>query len=71
MVINSEDEKLEAETILPNEADVISVDTTSVKSINNLRNITIKMKIKDPEGDDYYRIGYMREEVYSIFDGYH
>jgi len=68
MVITSEGKTLEAETILPNKVYVISVDTTSVKSINNLRNIIIKMKIKDPEGDDYYRIVYMRETISYLQD---
>jgi hypothetical protein len=68
MVITSEGKKLEAETILPNKVDVVSVDTASVESANNLRNILIKMKIKDPEGDDYYRIVYMWETISYIQD---
>ncbi len=68
MVITSEGKTLETETILPNRVEVISVDTTSVKSENNLRNIIIKMKIKDPEGDDYYRIVYMRETISYLQD---
>lgn len=68
MVITAEGKKLEAETMIPNKVEVLSVDTTSVKSSNNLRNIIIKMKIKDPEGDDYYRIVYMRETISYIQD---
>lgn len=63
MVITSEGKKMEAETVLPNKVDVISVDTASVESYNNSRSILIKMKIKDTEGDDYYRIVYLLETI--------
>jgi len=68
MVITTEGKKLEAETIIPNKVEVLSVDTASVKENNNLRNIIINLRIKDPEGDDYYRIVYMRETISSIQD---
>ena len=68
MVISSDGKMLEAETTIPNKTIVISVDTTSVKSYNNLRNILIKMKIKDPEGDDYYRIVFMWETISYLQD---
>ena len=68
MVIASEGKKLEAETTIPNKVEIISVDTTSVVDSNNLRILGVKMKIKDPEGTDYYRIVYMRETISYIQD---
>ena len=68
MVITAEGKKLEAETMIPNKAEVLSVDTASVKANNNLRNIIINLRIKDPEGDDYYRIIYMRETISYLQD---
>ena len=68
MVITAEGKKLEAETMIPNKVELLSVDTASVKENNNLRNIIINLRIKDPEGDDYYRIIYMRETISYVQD---
>jgi len=68
MVLTAEGKKLEAETMIPNKVEVLSVDTASVKGNNNLRNIIINLRIKDPEGDDYYRIASMRETISYIQD---
>jgi hypothetical protein len=68
MVVTTEGKKLEAETMIPNKVEVLSVDTASVKTNNNLRNIIINLRIKDPAGDDFYRIVYMREAISSLQD---
>ena len=67
MVITAEGKKLEAETMIPNKVEVLSVDTASIKS-NNLIFTIINLRIKDPEGDDYYRIVSMRETISYIQD---
>jgi len=67
IVVNTENEMIEAQTTIPNKVEVISVDTTSVKS-NNLIFTIINLRIKDPEGDDYYRIVYMRETISYVQD---
>lgn len=67
IVVNTENEMIEAQTTIPNKVEVISVDTTSVKS-NNLIFTIINLRIKDPEGDDYYRIVNMRETISYIQD---
>lgn len=67
IVVNTENEMIEAQTTIPNKVEVISVDTTSVKS-NNLIFTFINLRIKDPEGDDYYRIVSMRETISYIQD---
>ena len=67
VVVNTENEMIEAQTTIPNKVEVISVDTTSVK-LNNLRSTIINLRIKDPEGEDYYRIIYMRETVSYLQD---
>ena len=68
VVVNSENETIEAQTTIPEKANVLSVDTTSVKSNNNLRSTILNLRIKDPEGEDYYRIIYMRETISYLQD---
>jgi hypothetical protein len=63
MVITSNGKKLEAETNIPNQVDVISVDTATVSVMNNTKDLDFKIKIRDPEGKDYYRIVYINESI--------
>ncbi|HEX7585588.1 MAG TPA: DUF4249 domain-containing protein [Prolixibacteraceae bacterium] len=68
MVISSNGKTLETETIIPQKVEVISVDTTSAAGINNERYIGFNIKIKDPEGDDYYRIVHIKESIRCVKD---
>lgn len=66
VVVNSNGKQIEAETAIPNQAEVISVDTSSVKNEYGNRRINYKVKIKDPAGDDYYRIVVMNEQLTQV-----
>lgn len=61
IVVNSNGKQVEAETTIPNQAEVISIDTSSVKDEYGNRRLNYKVRIKDPAGDDYYRIVVLRE----------
>ena len=63
MVVTSNGKTLEAETTIPHPAEVISVDTTSAKNEFGQKTIIYKVKLKDPPGDDYYRIVVMNESL--------
>ncbi len=55
IVVNSQGKQLEAETTIPQKTEVISIDTTSAK--NEFGQWTnFKVNIKDPSGEDYYRL---------------
>jgi hypothetical protein len=56
IVITSNGKQIEAETILPNQTEVISLDTITIKDQNNYKRLNYKLKLKDQAGDDYYRI---------------
>ena len=62
MVITSNGKKLEAETSIPQKAEVISVDTSSVKNEFG-RWTDYKVNIKDPSGEDFYRLVIMSESL--------
>lgn len=63
IVINSNGKQLEAETVIPQKAEVISVDTTTFKDQWNNKFTVYKTEIKDLEGDDYYRILMTQERL--------
>lgn len=63
IVINSNGKQLEAETTIPQKAEVISVDTTTFKDQWNNKFIVYKTELKDLEGDDYYRILMTQERL--------
>lgn len=65
IVVTSNGKTLEAETKIPNQAEVISVDTMTVKNEYGSNTINYKLRIKDPSGDDYYRIVIMNESLSS------
>ena len=56
IVVNSENETVEAQTTIPEKANVLSLDTASIKDQNNYNYTIYKLKLKDQGGDDYYRI---------------
>lgn len=66
IVVNSNGKQIEAETTIPDRAEVISIDTSSVKDEYGYRRINYKVKIKDPVGDDYYRIVVMNEQLMQM-----
>jgi len=63
IVVNSNGKQLEAETTIPDQAEILSIDTSSVKDEYGYKRINYKVKIKDPIGDDYYRIVVMNETL--------
>lgn len=62
IVVTANGQQVEAETTIPLQADVVSVDTTNYKG-NGLNHIYFKIKIKDAEGDDYYRLVIVHENL--------
>ncbi|MDP2060925.1 MAG: DUF4249 family protein [Flavobacteriaceae bacterium] len=66
IVVNSNGKQLEAETIIPDQAEVLSIDTSSLKDEYGYKRINYKVKIKDPIGDDYYRIVVMNEQLMQM-----
>lgn len=62
IVVSAIGQQVEAETIIPLQADVISVDTTEYKG-NGLNHIYFNVKMKDAEGDDYYRLVIVHENL--------
>lgn len=56
IVVNTENETIEAQTTIPEKVNVLSLDTTSIKDKNNYKHLIYKLKLKDQSGDDYYRI---------------
>jgi hypothetical protein len=63
MVISSNGKQIEAETMMPQKVELISVDTATVSGINNTKDLGLRIRIKDPEGKDYYRIVYINESL--------
>lgn len=66
IVVNSNGKQIEAETTIPDQAEVLSIDTSSVKDEYGYKRINYKVKIKDPAGDDYYRIVVMNEQLMQM-----
>ena len=57
IVVTSNGKQIEAETTIPNKAEVVSVDTTKIITDSyNSKQTQFNVKIKDQEGDDFYRI---------------
>ncbi len=66
MVILSNGKEIITETMIPEQSEVLSVDTTSLFDVNRVRRTQYKVKIKDPVGDDYYRIVVMNEQLMQM-----
>lgn len=62
IVIHSNGKELEAETKIPNQAEVSSIDTSTVSNQSG-QWTNYKLNIKDPSGEDYYRLVLMTERL--------
>jgi hypothetical protein len=67
IVVSSNGKQVEAETTIPNQAEVISVDTSSVVDEYGSRRVNYNVRIKDPVGDDFYRIFITSEILTSLY----
>ncbi|HLN72428.1 MAG TPA: DUF4249 domain-containing protein [Prolixibacteraceae bacterium] len=56
LVATSQGKQIEAETIIPLKAEVVSIDTSLVKNNSYQKTLFFDFKIKDTPGEDYYRI---------------
>lgn len=56
MVISSEGKEVVTETTIPDKVEILSIDTSSVKSPGGSRFFFYKVKFKDSPGDDYYQV---------------
>lgn len=59
VVISTNGQQVEAETTIPQKTNVVSIDTTSSRIYYGnygMKFTNYKLKIKDPEGEDYYRL---------------
>lgn len=63
VVVVSNDKTVEAETNIPEKVEVISVDTTTFSNDHRYKIMNYKVKIKDPVGDDYYRMVIVTENL--------
>lgn len=63
MEITSEGKKLETETTIPEQANVISFDTATVKNEFGSKSTKYTVKIKDAAGNDFYRIVVQSESL--------
>ena len=61
IVVTADGKQVEAETTIPLQTEVISMDTMSTKTEYNSKIINFKLKIKDPEGENYYRLVIVHE----------
>lgn len=68
IVVVSNDRQISAETTIPYPTEVMSVDTSSFRNKNGLTTTKYKIKIKDPLGDDYYRIVVTNETLKQVND---
>lgn len=66
IVVNSNGKQVEAGTTIPDQAEVISIDTSTVKDEYGYKRLQYKVKIKDPVGDDYYRIVVTNEQLTQV-----
>jgi hypothetical protein len=56
IAVSANGKQVEAETVIPNQAEVISVDTTTINNDWGSKSLNFKFKVKDGTGDDYFRI---------------
>jgi len=55
-VVTSQGRQISAETTIPYQAEIVSIDSSLVRDEYNRKTFNFKIKIKDPEGEDFYRI---------------
>ncbi len=63
VVGKSHDKQLEAETTIPGKVEVVSLDSMTFRDQYNTKKLIFKVKLKDQEGDDYYRITVNKESL--------
>jgi hypothetical protein len=63
IVITSNGQQINAETTIPNQAEVMGIDTATNKNANGSRTTNYSIKLKDSPGEDYYRIVVMNETL--------
>jgi hypothetical protein len=68
IVVNTENDMIEAQTTIPEKVAVLSIDTATVSLDTYSKKLAVRLKIKDSQGDDYYRIVYMKETISYIDD---
>lgn len=68
MVITSNGKQIITETTIPLPADLISADTSTVKNEYGYKSTNYKIRIKDNQGDDFYRVIVMNESLVQMKD---
>jgi len=63
IVVTADGRQVESETNIPLQTNVVSIDTVSAKTEFNTIITNYKLKIKDPEGEDYYRLVIVHETL--------
>jgi hypothetical protein len=63
IVVSANGKQVEAEATIPNQVEVISIDTTTVRNNGGAKSLNFKIKIKDGPGDDYYRVVVINENL--------
>jgi hypothetical protein len=68
IVVTSNGKSINAETTIPYPAEVMSIDTSSIRNKNGSTTTNYKIKVNDPTGDDYYRIVVTNETLVQVKD---
>jgi hypothetical protein len=68
IVVTVDGRAVSAETRIPAQAEVISTDTTSLRNTDGSRTIHYQFKLKDGDGEDYYRIIVRNENLVQVSD---
>lgn len=66
IMISAGGKQVEAETTIPLQTEVVSIDTMSTKTEYSSKIINFKLKIKDPEGENFYRLVIMKETLFML-----
>lgn len=66
IVVFASGRQLNAETTIPMPAEVLSMDTTTFKNEYGAKTTSYKIKVKDPRGEDFYRIVIMHESLFMV-----
>lgn len=56
IVVTSNGKQIDAETTIPYQAEVKSIDTLTINNQNNYKTTRYSIQLNDPQGEDYYRI---------------
>lgn len=63
IVVTANGKQAEAETIIPNKSEIVSIDTLTTTDEYKWKKMNFKLKIKDQPGEDFYRIIIIREAL--------